>query len=600
MSPMLVTLLILAVTIVLFLSEKVSPDLVALLVVVALGVTGVLTAQETFSGFSRSAVITIISIFILAEGLKRAGITDQVGALLLKIGGTQERLLIPVIMLFGVMLSLFMNNIAAAAVLLPAVMGAAHRTSVKPSKLLMPLAFATILGGMATLLTTTNIVASTLLRDQHLAGYGLLDFVPLGIPIVLLGTIYMLTLGRRLLPDISLHESNVSDGDLFSTYRLGERLARVKVVKGSYVSGKTVAQSALRETYGLNLVAIERRGQMLLSPEPTSAIHFGDVLLLEGRIDDVPWQNLSAEFEVLPQRAWGDDDLESPKIAVVETVLSPRSSLIGQTLQNAHFREKFGMVVLGIWRAGRPIRSGLATQVLQFGDALLMQGPRDHLNILRAEPDLIVMSTPDDQTIRLPQKSWIASLIFITTLALSSFFPLAVGEVMLGGALAMILAGLLNTEQAYRAVEWKSVFLVAGMLPMGIAITKTGLAAQAANWLVNELGAAGPLTIIAALFVLALLLTQVMNGAAVASIIIPISIQTSQALSLDPRSVVMAVALATSIAFITPLGHPVNVLVMAPGGYQFRDYLCVGLPLAVLLTILILLLLPYFWPFYLH
>jgi di/tricarboxylate transporter len=281
---------------------------------------------------------------------------------------------------------------------------------------------------------------------------------------------------------------------------------------------------------------------------------------------------------------------------MTEVVLAPRSRLIGQTLRQANFREKYGMTVLALWRGDRQVRTGLTDRPLQFGDALLLQGPRERLRVLRAEPDLIFLGNGKEETKWAPGKSRRALAIMGLALLVAAINPTIVGEVMLGGALAMVLVGVLTMDQAYQSIEWKSVFLVAGMLPMGIAITKTGAAALLAHWLVALLGAAGPLVLLAGLFILTTLLTQAMNGAAVAAVMAPIAIQAAQNIGADPRAMAMGVALATSMAFLTPLGHAVNVLVMGPGGYSFRDYFKVGLPLTLLLFVMIVLLLPLFWP----
>jgi di/tricarboxylate transporter len=597
---LLLTFVILFVSIGLFLSDRLRADLVALLTVIALGLTGVLSPQEAFSGFSRSAVITILAIFILAEGLQRTGVTEQVGHLLLRVAGTRESWLVVVVMLTGAFLSLFMNNIAAASVLLPAVAGAGRKAGVNPARILMPLAFATILGGMATLLTTTNIVVSTLLRDEGEAGYGLLDFAPLGLPIIIVGVAYMALIGRRLLPAHwpaeYLEAARQAEEDLVGVYRLGEHLFRIRVPLGSALNGKTLAQSAFRERYNLTAVAIERNGQLALSPAPDKTVQEGDIILFAGNLEELRQLDVEPYFEILPSRDWREEDLESPAIVVAETVLAPRSGLIGQTLRQAHFREKYGMTVLAIWRAGQQIRTGLADLPLQFGDALLLQGPRERLHVLQAEPDLIVLSNEQEESKLVPGKGRLALAIMIITLALAAIYPALVGEVMLGGALVMVLVKVLTMDHAYQSVEWKSIFLIAGMLPMGIAITKTGAAALLADRLITLLGPAGPVALLAGLFILATLLTQAMNGAAVATIMAPIAIQTAQNIGVDPHSLAMGVALATSMAFLTPLGHAVNVLVMGPGGYRFRDYFKVGLPLTVLLAVLIIILLPRVWP----
>jgi di/tricarboxylate transporter len=597
-SHLLITLVIAGAAMLLLLTERLRADLVALLVVVALGTSGVLTSQETFSGFSRSAVITLLAIFILAAGLERTGVTRQVGDLLVRVAGSSERRLVVAVMVTAAFLSLFMNNIAAAAVLLPAVSGAAQRSGVNPSRLLMPLAFGTILGGMATLLTTTNIVVSSLLRDQGLAGYGLLDFAPLGLPLVAVGIAYMALWGRRQLPSrspVQLYEDlQRQEAHLAEVYHLGETLARAGVPAGSPLVGQTLAGSRLRETYGVNVIAIERDDRIVRAPSPDEELRAEDVLLLTGEPESA---ELRASLDPLPPRNWREQDLESRSVVLVEAVLSPRSDLIGRTLRETRFRDRYGMAVLAIWRAGRSLRTGLTDLALQLGDGLLLQGERGRLPVLRAESDLIVLDRGvDEPPPPSRRRSRRALAVMVATLGLAASNRFGVGEVMLGGALVMILTGALSMDDAYQAIEWRSVFLVAGMLPLGTAMTKTGAADLITHGVLAVLGGAGPVAILAGLVALAILLTQAMNGAAVAAVMAPIAIQTAQRIHVDPRSMTMGVALATSIAFLTPLGSPVNILVMGPGGYRFRDYFKVGLPLTLLLFALIVGLLPLVWP----
>ncbi len=597
---MLITFAVLIVAAVLLVSDRVRADLVALLIIVVLGLSGVLTPQEAFSGFSRSAVITILAIYILVEGLRRSGVTQQVGNLLLRVAGRHQARLVVIVMLAGAFLSLFMNNIAVASILLPAVSAAARKSQVKPSYLMMPLAFATMLGGMATLLTTTNIVASNILRDQGMAGFGLLDFAAVGLPLVVVGVLYMALWGRRRLPETAPGEwfsaIQQAQQNLADVYRLGERLFWARVLPGSTLVDSPLARSHLREDYGLNVVAVERNGQVLLSPPPDLVFQAGDVLLLVGRLAEERRAELETSLEILPVGEGAACDFETGEIVLVEAVLAPRSELIGQTLRDTHFREKYGMAVLAIWRAGRPIRTSLTDLPLSFGDALLLQGPLDRLPPLRSEPDLILLGGERDERAFVPRRGWPALVLMGLTLLLVALFPSLIGEVMLGGALAMVLVGVLTMDQAYQAVEWKSVFLIAGMLPLGIALTKTGAARLLADALVALAGSGGPLVLLTGLILVAVLLSQVMHGAAAVAIVAPMAIQVAQGMGADPRAFTLGVALATSMTFLTPLGHPVNILVMGPGGYRFRDYFRAGLPLTLFLLVAVLLLLPLFWP----
>ena len=598
LDPQTITFIALGLAILVFLSDRLRPDITALLVALALGLSGVLTPLETFAGFGRSAVITILAVSILAEGLQRAGVTEQAGSLLVRLAGAREARMTGVVMLAGAFLSLFMNNISAASVLLPAVSGAARKTGISPSKLLMPLSFGTLLGGMATLLTTTNILISNLLHDRGLAGFGLLDFAPLGVILILAGTLYMLLLGRRWLPAQSPHyrrDGVLAQEQLFDTYRLGEQLIYGRIRPESPLTGKPLQQSGLREQYNLDLLAIRRGGRTLASFPPDIRLQAGDLVLLEST-GSVPPESLDPLLQLLPPEGWHESDLETSGAVLVEAVLAPRSGLIGRTLREAHFRARYGVSVVGIWRAGRPLTGGLSELKLQFGDALLLQGLPEKLNSLHSEPDLLILTDGEGKLRRVTGKGWLALAILLVALALAIPNPDGTSLVMLGGALAMVLTRVLSMDQAYRAVEWRTIFLVAGVLPLGVAMSKTGAAALVGAQVLEWVQPFGALGLLAGLFLVGTLLTQVMHGAAVAAILAPIAVDVGLQTGLDPRALAMGVALATSMAFITPLGHPVNILIMTPGGYRFKDFVRVGLPLAVIIFLLVMLLLPIFWP----
>jgi di/tricarboxylate transporter len=601
-QQLVITLGILIVALILFLTEKVAADLVALLVAVALGVTGILTPTETFSGFSRAAVITIMAIFILSDALQKTGVTEQVGNILLKVGGKSELRLTFVVMIAGAFLSLFMNNIAAASVLLPAVSGAAKKASIPNSRLMMPLAFGTILGGMATLLTTSNIIISSLLHDKNIEGFSLVDFAPVGLPICFVGILYVALVGRKFLPgeaDIerTFMPNQEEHDDLIATYHLGENLFKAKVPQNSFLIDKTLAQSTLREDFGVSVVAIEREQENLTGLTPDTKIEADDILVFEGDEDDFRKRDVKPYMEYLPHSEWKESDFKSKAIEVVEVMLSPRSRLTSETLRSSHFREKYGMTVLAIWRADKEIIADVADVPLAFGDALLLQGPKEKLKVLADDPDLILLAEKSDTEITVPEKGRASLMIFAASLIFALVFPDLTGAIMLGGALTMILTGILTTDQAYSSISWKSIFLIAGMLPMGIALTKTNTAGLLANEVVALLGSYGAMVLLAGIIVATILLSQAINGAVVATIIAPVAIQVAQQINVNPRTFAMGVALATSMTFMTPLGHPVNVLVMSPGGYNFKDFMKIGLPLTIILFVVMMIFLPIFWRF---
>ena len=599
-AQLITTFVILAAALILFLTDKLPADLVALLVVVALGLTGVLTTQEAFSGFSRSAVITIMAIFILAEALQKTGVTEQVGNILLKMGGKSELRLVIVVMTAGAFLSLFMNNIAAAAVLLPAASGAAKKAGVNISRVLMPLAFGTILGGMATLLTTANIVVNSVLHDNQIEGFSLYDFAPVGIPMTIAGILYVAFVGRKFLPGESPIERTFapdgdSQNDLIEAYHLNENLFRARVPDNSFLIGKPLSASTLREDFAVSVVGIERKKRKLFALSPDTEIKDGDVLVLEGDETDFRERDVKPFMEYLPASEWHESDLQTSAVEIVEAMLAPRSRLFDETLKSARFRQKYGMTVLAIWRGDQEIITNLAEVPLAFGDALLLQGTREKIALLADDPEIILLISKEESEITVPEKGRASLMIFVATIILAVILPDLTGAVMLGGALAMMLTRILTTEQAYSAIGWNSVFLVAGMLPMGIALTKTNAAGLLANGVVAILGGYGALALLAGIFIITALLTQAVNGAIVAAVVAPVAVRIAQQTNINPKALAMGVALATSMAFVTPLGHPVNVLVMSPGGYNFRDYMKIGIPLSIILFIVVMIFLPLFW-----
>jgi di/tricarboxylate transporter len=535
-GELLLTFAILIGAIILFLSEWLPVDLVALLVVVALGFTHVLTPQEAFSGLSNSAVVIIIAIFVLAAGLERSGVTERIGTWLLRISHGTESKLIIAFMAAGAVLSLTMNNIAAASVLLPAASTAAHKSNVRLSRLLMPLGFGTLLGGMATLFTTTNIVVSGVLRNAGYRGFGVLDFLPVGLPLAIAGVAFTALAGRHLLPAGQPEERTEmlrqAQVDLLSIYRLADRLFRARIPAGSFLIGRTLAQSTLREKYGLAVVAIEREGHTLYGPKPEAVFQEGDILLLKGRVEEFRHKDVEPRLDILPPVEYYERDLESAANVVVECMLAPRSRLFGSTPRQLRFRDKYGMQVLAIWRKNRAIRTHVGDMALEFGDSLLMQGPWLKLDLLRSDPDLILLRHGPNYPPPMRGKAWLSFVIFAATILVAAATPLSVPEVMLAGALVMVLSWVVTMEQAYQAIDWRVVFLVAGMLPLGTAMTKTGATALIANAMIAVLGSWGPYALLLGLLTLTVLLSQAIKGAAVSAVVGPIAISVAQTMHL--------------------------------------------------------------------
>ncbi len=598
MTPQIITLIILLVAIILLVSEKFPPDAITLGVMVALGISGVLSIPEALSGFGRSTIITLIAMFILARGLKLAGWTDQMAGVIVQVAGGTEVQLILVIMLVGAFLSLFMNDIAAAVVLLPVVVSVAARGKTSPSRLLLPLSIGIELGGSATIFTTTNLVTSGILVDNGFKGFGLLDYLPIGMVLVIFGISYLLLVGRKKLPETNINQLPAEKvvENLIKTYRLGERVILVRVLSCSPLAGKSLAECGLRQEFKLNLLAIQRNGVLLRLPSPDSILQQGDVLVLVGRYDEIDWQEYQDVLEVVSLGGWDLNLLQTNELVLTEAVMAPRSELIGKTIKSSHFREKYGVLVLGIWRNGNPIRSELENRTIQFGDGLLLYGSVEKFKILSSDPDLILLRNPEIENGRAKRLSWLALTIFVVAVVLSIVFDSHLSLILMGGSLLMVFTGIVSMDQVYKAVEWRTVFVVAGMLPLGTAIVKSGLAENVVGILDPIAKLVHPYAAYIVLFIFTFLFSQVIHDAVVSSIMVPLGIQLGVANGLDPRALAMGLALVTSMTFGTPYGHPVSMLVMAPGNYRFKDYVRIGMPLAILVSIVILLILPLFWP----
>jgi di/tricarboxylate transporter len=596
-SPVVILIIVLGVAFALMLSNRARPDVVALSVALVLGVTGVIRADDVFVGLSSSAVITIIGVFMLAQGLQRTGVTRRFGRMLTRINRGGERGMIALVMASSAFLSLFMNNIAAAAVLLPGVVDAVKRLRLTPSKIMLPLAVGTEVGGMATLLTTGNIVVSGALMAAGLPGYGLLDFWQVGVPVTLVAIVFMLTVGRSLLPrrdPANMQLNNGGTGDaLTQSYELMQRLNRVRVPETSSLVNVPIAESGIGKEFGLSVMAVLRNGKSLLAPSPQHVIRAGDTLLLIGRRERAEQLiQRGAIVETVPDYA---GELTSDDISLVEVMVAPRSRVVGQTLKQVRFREKFGANVLALWHGGRSVRTDLATLPLQLGDSMLVHGSREAISLIQSDSDFLVLrGQADDAPIRAGRA--VLALV-ITALALlaaaANLLPIAVAVML--GALMMIVTQCMTMEEAYRSIEWRAVFLIAGMLPVSQAMINTGLADAIGRVMVNGLAQAGPVAVGAGLLVVTMALTQVMSGQVTAVVLAPIAIAAAQAINSDPRAMAMFVAMGSSLTFITPTAHPVNVFVMGAGGYTAGDYPRVGLPLTLILAILVIVLVALVW-----
>lgn len=599
MSPeAIVTLLLILAAGIILITERLRADLVALLVLSVLGLTGIVGPDEIFSGFSGSVVITTLSITIISVALRQTGVSLLLSRVLDWFAKGNETRLVLITILAAAVLSLFMVNIAAVGVLMPAVMALSRKWQIRPYKLLLPQAYGTTLGGMATLLTTANIVVSASLLEAGYQPYSLLDFLPIGGMLVLAGTLYLMTIGRRL-----LREERTSEPEK-ATQRLGTRLATlyqltrqlnvVRVLPDSPLANRSLAEGEWSTRTGLMVVGLVSNGTTHLAPRGTAYIHPGDRVVVHGEPDP---ERLAALKLVVDDSSGQFPQFIDETVVLAEVVVAPHASIIGRTLRDLRFREKHSINVLAIWREGKPIHSGIADLPLEFGDALLVQGRAGSVHALHHnEPDLILLEEDPDAVLN-PGKTTITLLITLVTLIVAATRLIPVAQAVFFGAVLLLLVRSLSMNEAYRGVEWRVVFLLAGMWPLSIAIRTTGLADQAVTTLMSLIGGASPLLVALVFLLTCLAVVQFMGGQIASLILAPVAISAAEALGIDPRGMGMAVALGCSLTFLTPFSHPSNLLVVSAGGYTVKDFLRVGAPLTLIVIALILAGLVVFWGF---
>lgn len=593
LTPAQVTLLAVTfVALALIVSNRLRPDVVALLVLLTLGITRIVTPQQALAGFSNSAVITIIGLFVITAALERAGVVAWLADRLAQIGGGSEARIIATFMSAGALLSLGVNNIAAGAVLLPAAVNVARRANVAVSKVLIPLAFGTLFGGMATLFTTANIVLSGSLEAQGKPGLTIASFLPTGGLIAVAGVVAMLLVGRRMLPEHeSVGRAALRRPDLSKTYQLAERLWEVRVHADSPLVNQRLTDSVIGAQLGATVVGIWRGREARIPAAANDTIAANDILLILGREERV--RQLEAQGTSIGR----DGASHSANLAVFlsEVIIGPRSAAIGQTIKDLRFRSKFGMTTVALWREGRAYRTDVGDFTLDAGDALLVVGPVERIKQLANEPGFIVLDQPQQAERVTSRKAPVALAVTVLVLVLSALRLVSTAEAMLAGAVALVIAGCLNTEEAYRAVEWRVVVLIAGMLPIGTALVATGLSDKIGALLSGGSLASTPLVLIASLFLLTAACTQFVGGQVAALILGPIAVSVAIQTAINPQAVAVAVAIGCSTAFITPIAHPVNVLMMGPGGYTFADFPKIGALMTAVTFVMLIVGMKLFW-----
>ncbi len=586
------TLLIILAALILFATEKLRVDVIALLVLITVGLLRLVPPKELFSGFSNSAVITVWAVYMVSGGLFRTGVADAMGRAILKVAGTSEARLIAVIMLTVGLMSAFMNNVGATAMLLPAVVGISRQTKVPVSKLLIPLAFASLLGGAMTLIgTPANILATGILAERGLRTFEFFEFTPMGAVILTTGVLYMTLIGRHLLP--------VREGAHQKTdaYHLRDYVTEVRVSPVSPLIGKTLFESRLGQDYDLTVLAIQHENGEQPALNRDTQIRAGDLLVVESSVSDLMTARQSVGLTVEAERKLDVEILEPGDIQVIEATLAPSSHIVGQSLRDVRFRDRYGFTALAISRHGEVITERLRDVPLQFGDALLLQGPLRRVADLQEGGDFLVLEPIETQQLR-REKAPIAVGALLLAIGLAIFAGMEISLAMVIAATIMVLLRALTIEEAYQSVDWRTVFLVAGMLPLGLAMEATGTARFLADQILGMFGPLGPVATLAGVYLLAAIITQPMSNAAAIVLIVPIGVDTAIGLGADYKTFTMAVVIGAATSFLSPVGHKANVLIFGPGGYKFTDYARVGAILTVALLVVSMVFLPIFWPLF--
>ena len=590
MTPEIMTCLaILGVAVVLFSWDRIEADVVALGVMLAVIATGLVPVENALAGFGSGTVVMILGFFIMTAALSHTGIVDTVGQWILTRAGDRPFLLIAVVMISVSLLSAFISNTAATAFFVPVVLGIAARIGTSPSRLLLPLAFASILSSSVTLISTsTNIVISELMVRHGMPPMGLFEPAPVGVPIAIIGILYMLTLGLRLMPHRARDAANPEE--------VGNRryAADLVVPDGSPLIGKTLDQSPIGEETGFTVVRFLRGGKPVTG-KSTAILEAGDVIVVEGlrrdllKVKDLAGLELKADLHLADE-----EERKEEETAIVEGVLMPDSPLIGHSLKSAEFYERYGLKVLGLNRAGFRMPRRLSRIRMRLGDVLLLEGRREDVKELERGNLFNIFGGVDTERLRTSHATLAVSIFAVALLAIS-FNLVAMPVAALGGAFLMMLTGCIAPEEAYRRVEWKVLILIGALLSLGAAMEATGTGRYLAGQLIALTGGESPFLLLTAFFVLTVGLTQPMSNQAAAIVVVPIAFETARQLGLNPRSFAMMIAIAASCSYLTPL-EPSSLMVYGPGRYRFMDFVKVGLPLTFLIYVIAILLVPLVWP----
>lgn len=588
----LVVLGLMLMVVLLLVTERLRPDVVALLALAILLLTGILEPARALSGFSSPATVTVACMFVLSAGLQATGVVEFLAARVLRYGPSSERGLLAMIAVVVGPISAFINNTAAVAIFMPVALRACQGRRISPSRILMPLAFLAILGGMCTLVgTSTNILVSTLAVEHGQPPFGMFEFSRLGLIMFAAGAVYLTLVTGRVLPQ-RIPASEASD----TGYELGRFLIELVVAPGSKLIGVSLREARLAEQHDLEVLGIVHAGEVNPVHSPDMALGEGDLLLVKMPAERLPRLQAATGLMPRPGRDAKDASLLSPDSVLVAVVVAPNSYLDGRTLKEANFRRRYGATCVAIRRRGEDIVEKVGRIQIGVGDELLVLAHRRDLDLLSHQQDFIFLQELETPLASPARAALTATTVIgVIALAAANVFPIVAAAV--AGSVLLVLTGCLTVQKAYGAIEWRIVAVLGGLIPLGSALEATGAADKVVRGLLWLCGDLGPTAVLGVLFFVTYLLTGFMSNTATAALMVPIAISASVKLGVDARPFLIAIAFAASAAFYTPIGYQTNMLVYGPGGYRFTDYLRLGGPLNVIYWLLGMVFIPRLFPF---
>ncbi|GGJ35041.1 SLC13 family permease [Deinococcus roseus] len=580
-TEQLLMLVLLVVALVFFSFELLAVDVTALLILALLIVFGLIKPQEAFQTFGSETVVVIAGLFVLTRTLLKTGVIEGIGTALQKHLGKRVKWVLRLMLAVIAAVSGFVSNTATAAVFLPFMLSLTHKLNLNPSKTLMPLAFASILGGTITVIgTSTNLVVSGILPKFQQKPFAFFELAWIGVPMTLLGLAYLWFVAPRLLPERST--------DIDVNYQLRDYLADLTLPEGHPYHQKTLRETGLGETYQLWVLAVRRGDHLIQSPGSGFVILTGDTLLLEGSS-----ANLMRAKSALGLVTKAEENASPSSLKLVELLVMPRSPLLGRTLKEHGFREKYGCTVLGFHRLQKTVIAPVARTRFQVGDVLLVQGTPEQAERLKSN---FVLIDDVSETVREHRKAPLAVLGFLFPILMGAFGWMPFSSAILISVVVMLIFRVISPEESYSTIEWPVLALIAAMLAFGVAFQDTGTAKAIAGLLADWVRPLGPYGILAAFYLLTVVLTQPMSNQAAALVVLPLALGVASELGYNPRTFAIAITIAASNSFITPL-EPASLLVFGPGRYKFMDFVKVGLPLTLLAFVLGMVIIPWKWPF---